>query len=131
MTQKLYLDDCAFNKALVVLLLSAGHEVTTPAEAGTTHQADSIHFDYAARHGLVLITKNPKDFRALHDLNQQHAGILGIYQDNDPDRDMSFADIARALGNIEAAGAPLAGTFSASERLEVLTKTKRSLEQAG
>lgn len=53
--------------------------------------------------GLTHITKNPADFKALHDLDQRHSGILGVYQDNDPSRDMSNADIVRAIGNLQEA----------------------------
>ena len=35
---------------------------------------------------LTIITKNPADFKALHDLDQRHSGILAVYQDNDPSR---------------------------------------------
>ena len=44
---------------------------------------------------------NPADFKALHDMNSRHAGILAVYQDNDPSRDMSNTDIVRAIRNIE------------------------------
>jgi len=64
--------------------------------------------------GLVLITKNPKDFRALHNQDQNHPGILGIYQDNDSSRDMSDADVVAAIANFEKAvqhGYQMAGEF--------------------
>jgi hypothetical protein len=79
---------------------------------GEDHQ---VHFGFAAAHGLAIITKNPGDFRALHELDQRHSGILGVYQDNDPSRDMSHAEIVRAINNLEAAaqqgGAPIQGEF--------------------
>jgi hypothetical protein len=53
---------------------------------------------------IVLLTKNPGDFLELHEKNSQHAGILLVYQDNDPDRDMSHAEIVRAIANLEQAG---------------------------
>jgi hypothetical protein len=70
---------------------------------------DQVHFYFAAARGHTLITKNPADFKALHNLDHRHSGILGVYQDNDPSRDMSNADIVRAIGNLERAvlqGAP-------------------------
>ncbi len=57
----------------------------------------------SAAHGLTLITMNPADFKALHDMNSRHAGILAVYQDNAPSRDMSNTDIVRAIRNIEEA----------------------------
>jgi predicted nuclease of predicted toxin-antitoxin system len=108
---KIYLDDRAYAKELAALLRTAGHEVVTPSEAGTSKKADPIHFAYAASHGLVLLTRDPHDFEQLHQADQAHAGILAIYQDNDPERDMSYGDIVRALGNLEQAGVELRGTF--------------------
>ena len=89
-------------------LRSVGHRVITPIEAGTSGKADEVHFLYAASQGLVLLTKNPDDFVQLHETTPEHAGILVIYQDNNPDRDMTYADIVRAIGNVEKAGIPLA-----------------------
>ena len=42
---------------------------------------------------MTLITKNPADFLALHQIDSMHAGIFAIYQDNDKTRDMRDADI--------------------------------------
>lgn len=110
MSQKLYLDDCAYDKELVRLLEQAGHHVITPAHAALTGQADAVHLHYAAAHGLVLLTKNPDDFVELHEADADHAGILLIYQDNDPDRDMSNAEIVQAIANLVTAGIPLPGS---------------------
>jgi hypothetical protein len=110
----LYLDDCANSDLLAQLLTQAGHTVVRPADAGTAWEADDVHFRYAQGHGLVLITKNPKDFRALHNQDQNHPGIFAIYQDNDPRRDMSDADVVAASANIEDAvpyGFQIAGEF--------------------
>jgi predicted nuclease of predicted toxin-antitoxin system len=110
----LYLDDCANSDLLAQLLAQAGHTVVRPADAGTASETDQVHFHHAQGQGLVLITKNPKDFRVLHDQDQHHPGILGIYQDNDSSRDMSDADVVAAIANIEAAiqhGYQIAGEF--------------------
>jgi hypothetical protein len=76
---------------------------------------DRVHFDFAAANGHTIITKNPADFKDLHDLDQRHFGIFAIYQDNDPSRDMSNADIVRAIKNLEEAvqqgGPPIQGEF--------------------
>jgi hypothetical protein len=66
-----------------------------------------FHLHYAIENDLVLLTKNPDDFLELHQNNPQHAGILVVYQDNDPNRDMSHADIARAISTLEQAGVAL------------------------
>jgi predicted nuclease of predicted toxin-antitoxin system len=111
LSQKTYLDDRAYAHRLAALLRRAGHEVRVPTEVGTSGKADPVHFQYAATEGFVLLTKNPDDFEALHRANAQHAGILAVYQDNDPKRDMSYAEIVRAIANLENAGIELQGTF--------------------
>jgi predicted nuclease of predicted toxin-antitoxin system len=109
LSQQIYLDDCAYAKELVRLLETAGHQVTTPQQAGITGREDEAHFRYAAENGLVLLTKNPDDFVELHQRNSQHAGILLVYQDNDPDRDMNHAEVVRAIANLEQASVAFGG----------------------
>lgn len=108
---KIYLDDCAYTKKLVMFLRSAGHHVVTPADAGTSKVEDVVHFQFAVSQDLVLLTKNPKDFDDLHNANPRHPGILVIYQDNDPDRDMTLGDIVRSIANLETAGVPIPGNY--------------------
>jgi predicted nuclease of predicted toxin-antitoxin system len=109
LSQKIYLDDCAYAKELVRLLEAASHQVTTPRQAGTTGLKDEAHFRYAAANGLILLTKNPDDFLELHRADSTHSGILLVYQDNDPGRDMSHAEIVRAIANLEQAGVGFVG----------------------
>jgi hypothetical protein len=103
-TLALYLDDCAYAHELRDLLLAAGHSVVIPADVGLRGARDSIHFQYVANNRLVLVTKNPLDFEALHTARLaaggHHPGIFAIYQDNDP-RDMSNQEIVAAIANAE------------------------------
>ena len=105
MALNLYLDDCSNSDLLADLLRQAGHRVARPTDEGVglDGEDDQVHFGFAAAHGLAIITKNPADFKALHELDQRHSGILAVYQDNDPSRDMSNADIVRAIRNLEEA----------------------------
>jgi hypothetical protein len=107
----IYLDDCAYDKILADLLRQAGHHVVTPADAGTSGAADDVHFRLARANGWVLLTKNPLDFEQLHQADSAHAGILAIYQDNDPARDMDRGEIVRAVANLEQASVVLPGQF--------------------
>jgi predicted glycosyl hydrolase (DUF1957 family) len=107
----IYLDDCAYAKSLVVLLEKAGHLVVTPAEAGTLGLEDAVHLRYAADHGLAVLTYDADDFAALHEADRSHAGILAVYRDNNPDRDMTYADLVRTIGNLEAAGVAIAAEY--------------------
>ncbi len=112
MALNLYLDDCADSTSLDRLLRQAGHTVVRPKDAGILGRPDDIHFAYALQHSLVILTKDPNDFLALHRQNPNHSGIFAGYQDNHLGRDMTPADIVAAVARIEAAvGYPIAGEF--------------------
>jgi hypothetical protein len=101
----LYLDDCSNSDLLADLLRQAGHRVRRPTDEDINLEGadDDVHFAFAAAHHLAIITKNPADFLEFHQANQQHAGIFAVYQDNDRSRDMSQADVVKAIANIESA----------------------------
>lgn len=101
MPLKLYLDDCADAGLLYDLLSQAGHTVSRPRDANLDGVDDDVHLAHAAQNELILVTKNPADFFLLHQQDQNHHGIFGIYQDNDVTRDMTEADIVAAINKIE------------------------------
>lgn len=108
---RLYLDDCSFSKQLTGMLRAAGHDVLTPVEAGTLGLPDREHLLRAVSDGRILITHNCSDFEQLHGEFGRHPGIVAVYQDNDPQRDMSYGDIVNALSNLVASGIPLENAF--------------------
>jgi hypothetical protein len=93
--------------------LEAGHDVQVPAEVDPplTGASDEIHFAHAQTVDRIILTLNPKDFLSLHQKSPHSPGIFAIYQDNDPTRDMSYADIVKAIANLEDTGVPIAGGF--------------------
>ena len=105
MTLALYLDDCAYSRPLRTRLIDAGHRVIVPVEAGIREVDDPIHLAYVIQEGLILLTKNPRDFVALHDElianGRGHPGIFLVYQDNDSTRDMADSEIVSAIGRVE------------------------------
>jgi uncharacterized protein DUF5615 len=107
-----YLDDCADSDRLIRFLLQAGHSVRTPRSDNLIGVDDPVHLAHAAAHGCALLTKNPKDFRDLHDewqaQGRSHHGILLICEDNVRGKDPEPADIVRAIGNLLASGLPIA-----------------------
>jgi len=111
----LYLDDDIAKGALAARLRRAGHRVVVPADVNLSGAWDPGHLLHAARHGLVLISKNHDDFKELHLLVQathgQHPGMAIIRADNDPRRDMKDADIVRAIRNLEQAGVSVLNEF--------------------
>lgn len=111
MSLRIYLDDCAYSKPLLHLLRSVGHDVLTPVEAGTTGFPDAAHLQRAVADARVILTMDADDFAELHQSDPNHSGIFAVCQDNDPTKDMSFAEIARAIANIEKAAVPIAGEY--------------------
>lgn len=109
---EIYLDDCCDSDQLIAFLHRAGYVVHTPRTEGTVGAADAEHLALAAAQGWPILTKNPRDFRRLHDsymaAEKGHAGILLLFQDNIRGKDMGPADIVRALGNLAAAGSEIA-----------------------
>lgn len=113
MSLRLYLDDCANSRELRRRLIEAGHDVETPGEVrpSLVGADDRTHFLHAKATGRILLTFNSRDFKALHDRDPSHTGILAVYQDNDPARDMSYRDIVQAIANLGRTGTPIAGAF--------------------
>lgn len=111
----LYLDDDVAKGSLIARLRRAGHRVVSPNDAGLSGGWDPLHLLYAVQQQLVLVSKNHDDFRDLHLLVQatsgRHSGIVIVRLDNDPRRDMTDGDIARALDNLYAANVPINNEF--------------------
>src|SRR5438094_421562 len=108
---RLYLDECVTDADLAAALRAAGHSVLTALEAGTISADDDEQLGYAADRQLVLVTED-QGFMELHEDWQQagrtHSGILLIYEDENPAKNMSHADILRAIANLERSGIPIA-----------------------
>ena len=108
---KLLLDEDSQGKLLVLRLRDIGHDVLTVSEAGLEARNDAEVFTFVKREGRVLLTRNVKDFQALHEADDNHAGILVEHQDKDPSKNLSAASIVRAISNIEVSGWEIAGQF--------------------
>lgn len=52
-------------------------------------KVDPLVVDYAKQENRVLLTRNCKDFENLHLENPNHFGILAIYSDSNPSKDLS------------------------------------------
>jgi hypothetical protein len=70
----------------------------------TKNWVDLDHLQFAATHGYLLLTHNPSDFHRLHrdwqEQGRKHSGIFIIYYDNNVRKDMSYADIVRAIAKL-------------------------------
>lgn len=112
---RVYLDDDLDSNALIGLLRQEGHDVISPRAAGTRGASDEDHLRKAASRRAVILTANALDFIQLHTawMNQQrnHSGILIVYRENNPARDMNFHRIAGAVTRMEQSGLRLANAF--------------------
>jgi hypothetical protein len=116
---RIYLDDDLDSNLLIVHLRREGHEVFSPRTLNRRGVEDEAHLSYAAAHALVLLTANAGDFLQLHEqwleqwLEQglRHEGILVVYRENNPARDMTLPQIARAVTRLEKSGLLAANTF--------------------
>ena len=111
MSLRLLLDEDSQAKYLVKLLQIAGHDVVIANSAGLMNCPDSSVLDYARQDNRVLLTRNCSDFQGLHQANPEHCGILAVYQDFDPSKNMSYQAIVKAIANLEAADYPIKNQF--------------------
>ena len=110
---RLLVDEDTQARTLVRLLREDGHDVLTAQEAGLNALADSEVLIEAMRTGRVLLTHNCADFRALHTREPVHPGILCVYRDREPARNLDHGDIVRCIKNVESSGMALEGEFIA------------------
>jgi len=113
---RLYLDDDSVDPRLIRLLRGDGHDVQMPADVGLGGSSDQVHLAHAIRHRRAILTRNYRDFEAMHDLvafaaNGHHGGILVVRFDNNPRNNMSAGDIARAVRNLENARVSIADSY--------------------
>ena len=113
---RLYIDDDSVDPGLIRLLRRDRHDVQIPTDVGLSGSSDQVHLAHAIRDRRAILTRNYKDFQALHDLvvsaaSGHHCGILVVLFDNNPRNTMSLGDIARAVRNLENAGVPLADSY--------------------
>jgi predicted nuclease of predicted toxin-antitoxin system len=113
---RLYVDDDSVDPALIRLLRRDGHDVQAPVDVGLAASSDQVHLAHAIRDRRAVLTRNYRDFEALHDLvifaaTGRHEGILVVRYDNNPRNNMSAGDIARAVRNLENAGVPIADSY--------------------
>jgi hypothetical protein len=113
---RLYIDDDSINPVLIRLLRRDGHDVQVPADVGLGGSIDQVHLAHAIRGQRALLTRNFRDFDALHDLVVlaalgHHSGILVVLYDNNPRNNLSAGDIARAVRNLDNSGVAIGDSY--------------------
>jgi predicted nuclease of predicted toxin-antitoxin system len=101
---RLYLDDDLDANVLISFLQQEGHTVMSPRAVAMRGAEDAAHLSYATVQQCAVVTANVRDFLRLHQTWQQegrpHAGILALYRENNPRRDMTYAQIAQAVSRL-------------------------------
>ncbi len=111
---RVYLDDDLDSNILNRLLSQSGHQVISPRAIGNSGITDEEHLRYAANNSLVMLTADSQDFVRLHQIwlsqFRQHEGVLVVYYENNPAREMSFGEISLAVTR-EQAEVPIASNI--------------------
>jgi predicted nuclease of predicted toxin-antitoxin system len=108
---KLLIDEDSQALPLVKTLRKANHDVLTVNEANLMGQPDNIVLEYATQNNRIVLSRNCRDFKALHEANPYHLGIFVIYQEANPLKKMNRKAIVKAIANLEAAQIPLQNQF--------------------
>jgi hypothetical protein len=112
---RIYIDEDLAAGVLVRLLTAAGHDVETPASAGSLGRSDAVQLTYGIHENRVCLTGNSEDYEELHLLVREakgaHAGIMVVRHDNDPTRDLTPKGTVAASRKLESAGVPIANEY--------------------
>lgn len=111
MSLRLLIDEDSQARPLVAMLRQAGCDVMTAAEAGLTERSDAVLLSAAQSDRRVILTRNYRHFRELHDSGAEHSGIMVVCRDSNPAKNITWAGVVRAIANVEASGIEIAGEF--------------------
>lgn len=89
---RLYVDEDCASAQLIARLRQGGHEVFEPLRG----EPDVRCWRHAQALSAAVLTMNVRDFVALASRGEHH-GLLLVYRENDPTRDMAARDIAAAV----------------------------------
>ena len=93
---RLYLDEDLSSKELVARLAAAGHELV-PTLRG---EPDTHVWANAQAMQAAVVTQNARDFESPALAGPGHHGLLLVYRENDPSRDMTPARLADAIDRV-------------------------------
>ncbi len=105
------MDEDSQPRAQLNLLRADGHDVVAIGELAKNGAADPEVFELAQSLERVLLTHNADDFHELHRERPGHRGIIAIYRDADPRKNMNNEQIAAAIRRLETRRVTIAGDF--------------------
>lgn len=104
-------DEDSQARAQLNLLRADGHDVVAIGDLQKNGTPDTEVFDLAQSLERVLLTHNADDFHELHRGRPGHQGIIAVYRDADPRKNMNYAQIAGAIRRLETLQVTIAGDF--------------------
>jgi predicted nuclease of predicted toxin-antitoxin system len=92
---RIYVDEDTASIQLITRLRAAGHEVLQPLGGA----ADARCWQHAQAERAVVLTAKARDFVSLAGTGA-HDGLLLVYRENDPTRDMTAKAVAAAVDRV-------------------------------
>ncbi len=108
---KILVDEDSQARAQLNLLRTDEHDVVAIGELNKNGAPDIEVFDLAQSLERIILTHNAEDFYVLHRERPGHKGIIAVYRDADPRKNMTHAQIATAIGRLETLQVTIAGDF--------------------
>lgn len=108
---RILVDEDSQARAQLNILRGDGHDVVALGELDKNgHRTEEV-FDLAQSLERVLLTHNTEDFHELHRERPSHRGIMAVFRDADPRKNMNHAQIALAVRRLETSDVTIAGGF--------------------
>jgi predicted nuclease of predicted toxin-antitoxin system len=108
---RILVDEDSQARSQLNVLRGDGHDVVAVGELDKNGTPDSEVFELAQLLERMLLTHNTEDFHELHRERPEHRGIMAVFRDADPRKNMSHAHVAAAIRQLEASGVAIAGDF--------------------
>jgi predicted nuclease of predicted toxin-antitoxin system len=108
---RILVDEDSQARVQLNLLRGDGHDVVAIGELDKNGTPDPEVFDLAQSLERALLTHNTEDFHELHRERPGHRGIMAVYRDADPRKNMNHAQIAAAIRRLETSGVTIASDF--------------------
>ena len=117
---RLLLDENTSDRRLASRLRALAHDPLLAVDVGLTSSTDPRVFIWAITQAVPVLTRDSDDFTDLHELIMaaagHHSGVLIVYFDDDPRRNLTDRGIANAISKLDASGVAIA------DRIHVLNQ---------
>jgi hypothetical protein len=108
---RILVDEDSQARSQLNILRRDGHDVVAICDLDKNGMPDAEVFELAQLLERVLLTHNTEDFHELHREQPGHRGIMVVFRDADPRKNMSHAQVATAIRGLETSGVTIAGDF--------------------